>query len=839
MPAPPKSGPALFLGFELATDQMRASLVDESLELVGVECVDFDTELSEYKTQGGIFTTPGEAYTTPVEMWIKGLETLLQKLASHQDLSRVRAIGGSAQLALVWWKSTVVPSLSALDPHAPLHSHFTAHSFSLPNTPTAQDTSSHTHALAIEALLGGPDHMAARVGTCASASLVAAQLLRVRETWPQDVWARTGRIQLASAFMCSLITGKWQGMSEAEACSTGMWIHGANAAHVSTHGHGHWDETVLDIVGGSREEGRRVRGWLGEVDVSGGSRRTGNVSRYLVDRFGFDHDTVVAPFTADFLSTYLSLCPSPNDAVLSFGPMDILMTPAHHYIPTRLYNLFPHPVQDSAEKRRYIAVISSRNADVPRALVRDMYTKSWSAFDRLVAIVPPGGSIGLDDKLFSFWHLQSDSYPYSHVKGIYRFETGVKVNEFRDLRANPRCLAESQVLSFRIKWSRMLATGVIGSTTRKSGGMSQTPPVPSTSSSGSSSSGAGGGGAKGGTIPPSLGLSFDPYDHSALPLRVLATGAAANFPSIANLAGDVFNSPVYVPVTQIDSAQVAPHRNAPAPGFPGRAALGCAYVARWVWGREWGVGGLNVYEDEMKRLMGKRWIATGGVPLRTNVNGAIGPVAVGSSAGNSGSSTPFGHPSGSRGGGLGATIFREEEEDEEIQIERRLQAVVGLGLGPGVIGSNAFVGPGAIGGGVGGGYGYDLAGGRSRTQTASTVDTLGSGARLTPTTAFTTPDMGFLAPPPPSSGNGMGGNGGSGSHSGNGNGNGNGSGSGNGTTPTTPTPLTPVIALPTADAETQIGLAKVAEPDLDAFLSYASIVPEFCRLEAMLIKGIV
>jgi xylulokinase len=37
-----------------------------------------------------------------------------------------------------------------------------------------------------------------------------------------------------------------------------------------------------------------------------------------------------------------------------------------------------------------------RNADVPRALVRDMYTKSWSAFDRLVAIVPPGGSIGYE-----------------------------------------------------------------------------------------------------------------------------------------------------------------------------------------------------------------------------------------------------------------------------------------------------------------------------------------------------------------------------------------------------------------------------------------------------------
>lgn len=97
MPAPPKSGPALFLGIELATDQLRASIVDESLELVGVECVDFDSELSEYqcvawavwlvshpdricsRTHGGIFTTPGEAYTTPVEMWIKALGVYLQQ----------------------------------------------------------------------------------------------------------------------------------------------------------------------------------------------------------------------------------------------------------------------------------------------------------------------------------------------------------------------------------------------------------------------------------------------------------------------------------------------------------------------------------------------------------------------------------------------------------------------------------------------------------------------------------------------------------------------------------------------------------------------------------------
>lgn len=71
-------------------------------------------------------------------------------------------------------------------------------------------------------------------------------------------------------------------------------------------------------------------------------------------------ETIVAPFTGDFFASYLSLLPSSGDAVVSFGPIDTLLTPAQHYIPTRFYNLFPHPAQDSTEQRKYIAVLSSR-----------------------------------------------------------------------------------------------------------------------------------------------------------------------------------------------------------------------------------------------------------------------------------------------------------------------------------------------------------------------------------------------------------------------------------------------------------------------------------------------
>ena len=40
----------------------------------------------------------------------------------------------------------------------------------------------------------------------------------------------------------------------------------------------------------------------------------------------------------------------------------------------------------------FIPIFYFRNADVPHALVRNMCTKSWSAFDRLLATMPPGGS---------------------------------------------------------------------------------------------------------------------------------------------------------------------------------------------------------------------------------------------------------------------------------------------------------------------------------------------------------------------------------------------------------------------------------------------------------------
>ncbi|CAE6443521.1 unnamed protein product [Rhizoctonia solani] len=707
---------AHYLGIELATEHLRATVVDEGLDVVFSTEVGFDTDLAEFQTRGGLFTAPGDVCTTSVEMWLKALDILLSKLKTGVDLGRIRAVGGCAQHAAVWCTSAAKSHISGLDHTKTLHAQLGSPStLALVHTPVTQDTSTATQARMIETALGGPDALAQRLGTATPTT--AAQAIKIREGNP-DAWSHTSHVILASAFLASLLVGDWAPATEAEAIATGFW----NVER------GAWDEEVLELVGGgSKEEGERLKGMLGTV-CPAGTTTVGNISAYFCQRYGFSPETPVAPFTSDHLATYLSLSAclssSPSrttpDAILAFGPTDVLISPVPSAAPSppprsRHYTLLPHP----CTPKSYITVLASRNGDVPRALVRDMYTKSWAAFDRLVSVVPPGGAIGLDDKLFSFWLLQSEGPPFEHVKGIYRFETGVKVNEFRDLRANPRQMPA------RI------------STTK--------PPPPNRPTS---------------LLATSLSTIFDPYTASALPSRILALGAAAGFASVASITADIFGARVLVPRSVIARGApvtplMTPTRGTGILGFPGgggsgtstpglvvpgqqpqsqqqpapdtRAALGAAYLARWSI-----LSAGTDFEDEVRTVIRKR----------AKLSGALG----------------LGVPVGTYGrSGLGASVLVEEDEEEKEDENGDMH---------------------------------------ERTNTNST--------------AATSLSLHLSLPPqqPPNPAN-----------------------------PSTTSAS--VHALPTDESDALLGLAKVAEGDMDAFGAYAALVPEWCRLEGMLIRGVV
>ena len=103
--------------------------------------------------------------------------------------------------------------------------------------------------------------------------------------------------------------------------------------------------------------------------------------------------------------------------------------------------------------------------------------------------------------------------------------------------------------------------------------------------------------------------------------------------------------------SQVDSAQISPHRNAPARGFPGRAAFGCALVARWAWSHhtnsipklEAALPVRGPFESLTHAVYSARWEKSGGTWARTNVSTGTGtntPTRATSAQYSSGPGTP-------------------------------------------------------------------------------------------------------------------------------------------------------------------------------------------------------
>lgn len=338
----------------------------------------------------------------------------------------------------------------------------------------------------------------------------------------------------------------------------------------------------------------------------------------------------------------------------------------------------------------------------------------------------------MDDKLFSFWFVQPEyesSYitPLPHsssnltkllsqssqaqseglgkpTRGIYRFESGTKANEFRDLRANPRCLIEGQIMGFRTRFGRVVAasgaSAINASTVANANGSvllnglhtttnintttATTPnghshgyaPTPSAFSQPSSAT------SPTAWASTSPALPFNPYMSTPLPKRIFATGSASYFPSIVNVVGEVFNSPVFVPQSVLEEGVVwaglvtalqqgssgsagtgeegnkeegqgnvvdgsssdVGMLNAALARIPSRAGIGGAYLARWGWKRVSGGGaGLNSssisttnspsapssapttsFEDDIRWLLAKRWAQAQSVTQYQGYSGSSG-----------------------------------------------------------------------------------------------------------------------------------------------------------------------------------------------------------------------
>lgn len=304
-------------------------------------------------------------------------------------------------------------------------------------------------------------------------------------------------------------------------------------------------------------------------------------------------------------------------------------------------------------------------------------------------------------------------------------------------------------------------------------------------------------------VVDSLGVKFDPYDTTNLPRRILATGSASTFPSVVGLLGDVFNAPVLIPNSSIESSAAsnkeASQTNSPSTSStsantgPSRAALGAAYVARWGWRKASRPDEKHAsFEDEIRWIMTKKWTVAGNGPATGAGNRSRSVSAPGTAPGGG----SYMHHQIHSKSGLASSSFAEEDEDEE-SYESSFGQYSGAVTPPrnakALATANSSIGT--------------PAGSISGSSAAHMI--LSSSA--SPNLAFDITEQGS-----------------------------NGLLAGiTGANPNSHPPMAPIQPLPTDDADVQLGLVKVAEPDHDTFLTYAAIVPEFCRLERMVVKGLV
>lgn len=294
------------------------------------------------------------------------------------DLSAIVGISGAGQQhGSVYWSKEAEKALGAMDPKRSLADpgHLAPRAFALPNAPIWQDSSTTKDCRDLEAAVGGPQVLADLTGSRAYERFTGPQIARIRRLRPA-AYRDSARISLVSSFISSIFLGHIAPIEVSDAS-------GMNLMNVLTC---KWDDALLEACGGPE-----LRTKIGPEPVVGGTI-LGRISQWWVERWGFNPDCIIAPFTGDNPATVIALS-APGDALLSLGTSTTLLLsipPADSH-PARFTtsHLLSHPTTLEAQ----IAMLCYKNGALAREQIRDRCAGAdWERYNELVEQSPHGSS---------------------------------------------------------------------------------------------------------------------------------------------------------------------------------------------------------------------------------------------------------------------------------------------------------------------------------------------------------------------------------------------------------------------------------------------------------------
>lgn len=415
----------MFLGLDLSSQQLKAGIVNNNLELICEESVVFDQDLPEYRTTGGMTLNkmkPNEI-TAPTIMWVKALDLLMDKLLmANIDFMKIAAISGTAQQhGSVYWQKGSDKILANLDAGKFLHTQL-ATSFTVPNSPTWMDSSTKKWCDKLETAAGGPMALAELTGSRAYERFTGAQIAKIAETKP-DAYKNTERISLISSFLASLLLGQIAPIDYNESSGT-------NLLNLRTK---KWDEKLLEASAKDLE----VK--LGQPVET--SQVLGNISPYFIERYGFNPDCKIVAFTGDNGSSLIGLGLKKDNLAVSLGTSDTLFL----WLCDPQPGLNGHILINPIDCNEYMALLGFKNGSLTRERIRNTYAeKSWDKFNELLESTPRGnfGYIGL------YFDVEEIFLP---VKGEYKYnKQGHKITKFQSPEIEIRAVVEGQFLCQRV-----------------------------------------------------------------------------------------------------------------------------------------------------------------------------------------------------------------------------------------------------------------------------------------------------------------------------------------------------------------------------------------------------
>ncbi|EMD39149.1 hypothetical protein CERSUDRAFT_112824 [Gelatoporia subvermispora B] len=431
----------LFLGLDLSTQGLKAVLISEDSDVVHESAVHFDRDLPSYGTTNGAIRGPGEGeVTSPVRMWLEAFDLLMERMkTAGVNFSRIMAVSGDGQQhGSVYWSEKAESLLASLDSSQSLAEQLSPDAFSLPNAPIWQDSSTTRECRELEAAAGGAQALADLTGSRAYERFTGTQIARIRRLNP-EAYLKTSRISLVSSFMPSVFLGEIAPIEVSDAS-------GMNLMNIQTN---KWEDALLEACGGPE-----LRTKLGAEPVPGGTV-LGKISPWWVQRWGFNPECLIAPFTGDNPATVVALS-TPGDAILSCGTSTTLLLsiPPADTAPKCFTSshLLAHPTTLDA----HIAMLCYKNGALARDQVRDQYADGdWNKFNDMIEQTPVGSN-----GLLGYYFSLPEIIP-PNVLGNFFFSTSpppmhqVPENEVPAI-VHPRAIVESQFLSIKSRIAAIL-----------------------------------------------------------------------------------------------------------------------------------------------------------------------------------------------------------------------------------------------------------------------------------------------------------------------------------------------------------------------------------------------